>query len=408
MLVVVGLAVDTVHYRAPVAQDSCGYLNKVILPVLRRTIGSVVRCSLTEPFIKTTKVRPKPCLKSDFFCACSEMWCGEFAGSTYILHFLELFAKQLANGSLNNVSPKKKAVCPVVNVGREPMQPHKGTLRRNDMALAIPTSSAALQASASASTASAEMEAAMTRISTGKRINSSADDAAGTAIVSRLTAEIATTEQSIRNALDGQALIDTSEGAHKEIENILQRMREIAVQSANDTNNTQDRANLSEEMRNLSEEVDRIATVTTWAGSNLLAETASFSFEVGSATGDANTISFDIKSMKASELNIQPVDIGVDTMENSLAAIDNLDAAIAAVNTQRSNLGATSNRLSYTISNLTNISTNLETAKGTIEDADYALETTNLARAQILKQASTAMLAQANADQESVLSLLRG
>jgi len=296
----------------------------------------------------------------------------------------------------------------VVNVGREPMQPHKGTLRRNDMALAIPTSSAALQASASASIASAEMEAAMTRISTGKRINSSADDAAGTAIASRLTAEIATTEQSIRNALDGQALIDTSEGAHKEIENILQRMREIAVQSANDTNNTQDRANLSEEMRNLSEEVDRIATVTTWAGSNLLAETASFSFEVGSATGDANTISFDIKSMKASELNIQPVDIGVDTMENSLAAIDNLDAAIAQVNTQRSNLGATSNRLSYTISNLTNISTNLETAKGTIEDADYALETTNLARAQILKQASTAMLAQANADQESVLSLLRG
>ena len=276
------------------------------------------------------------------------------------------------------------------------------------MALAIPTSSAALQASASASTASAEMEAAMSRISTGKRINSSADDAAGTAIVSRLTAEIATTEQSIRNALDGQALIDTSEGAHKEIENILQRMREIAVQSANDTNNTQDRANLSEEMRNLSEEVDRIATVTAWAGSNLLAETASFSFEVGSATGDANTISFDIKSMKASELNIQPVDIGVDTMENSLAAIDNLDAAIAAVNTQRSNLGATSNRLSYTISNLTNISTNLETAKGTIVDADYALETTNLARAQILKQASTAMLAQANADQESVLSLLRG
>jgi flagellin len=136
--------------------------------------------------------------------------------------------------------------------------------------------------------------------------------------------------------------------------------------------------------------------------------TRSFSFEVGSATGDANTIGFEIKSMKAAELNIQPIDIGVDTMENSLAAIANLDSAIAKVNTQRSNLGATSNRLSYTISNLSNISTNLLTAKGTIEDADYALETTNLARAQILKQASTAMLAQANADQESILSLLRG
>ena len=276
------------------------------------------------------------------------------------------------------------------------------------MALAIPTSSAALQASASASKASADMEISMERIATGKRINSSADDAAGVAITSRLTSEIATTEQAIRNALDGQSLIETSEGAHKEVENILQRMREIAVQSANDTNNAQDRANLSEEMRNLSSEIDRIATVTTWAGQNLMAVTASFSFEVGSATGDANTISFKITSMTASELNIQDGDIGIDTMENSLAAIANIDSAIRDVNTQRSNLGATSNRLTYTISNLTNITTNLIVAKGTIEDADYALETTNLAKNQILKQASTAMLAQANAEQESILALLRG
>ena len=276
------------------------------------------------------------------------------------------------------------------------------------MALAIPTSSAALQASASASKASADMETSMERIASGKRINSSADDAAGVAISSRLTSEIASTEQSIRNALDGQELIDTSEGAHKEIENILQRMREIAVQSANDTNNSQDRANLSEEMRNLSNEIDRIASVTTWAGQNLMAATTSFSFEVGSATGDANTIKFDITSMTAAELNIREGDIGIDTMENSLAAIANIDSAIRDVNTQRSNLGATSNRLSYTISNLTNITTNLITARGTIEEADYALETTNLAKNQILKQASTAMLAQANAEQESILTLLRG
>ena len=276
------------------------------------------------------------------------------------------------------------------------------------MALAIPTSSAALQASASASKASADMETSMERIASGKRINSSADDAAGVAISSRLTSEIASTEQSIRNALDGQALINTSEGAHKEIENILQRMREIAVQSANDTNNSQDRANLSEEMRNLSNEIDRIASVTTWAGQSLMSATASFSFEVGSATGDANTISFEINSMTASELNVRDGDIGIDTMENSLATIANIDAAIRDVNTQRSNLGATSNRLTYTISNLTNITTNLIVAKGTIEDADYALETTNLAKNQILKQASTAMLAQANAEQQSILSLLKG
>ena len=112
--------------------------------------------------------------------------------------------------------------------------------------------------------------------------------------------------------------------------------------------------------------------------------------------------------MTASELNIREGDIGIDTMENSLAAIVNIDSAIRDVNTQRSNLGATSNRLTYTISNLTNITTNLITARGTIEDADYALETTNLAKNQILKQASTAMLAQANAEQESILTLLRG
>merc|ERR1712166_522876 len=145
-------------------------------------------------------------------------------------------------------SPEKKVICAVFDLGGEPLAPQNSILRRNDMALAIPTSSAALQASASASKASADMETSMERIATGKRINSSADDAAGVAISSRLTSEIATTEQSIRNALDGQALIDTSEGAHKEIENILQRMREIALQSANDTNNSQDRANLSEEM----------------------------------------------------------------------------------------------------------------------------------------------------------------
>ena len=255
---------------------------------------------------------------------------------------------------------------------------------------------------------SRNLSRAMEQLSTGKRINGAKDDAAGLSIAQVMTSQIRGLNQAIRNANDGISLAQTAEGAMGEISNILVRMRELAVQSANDTNNAQDRANLSEEMRNLSDEVDRIATVTTWAGSTLMDATRSFSFEVGSATGDANTIGFEIKSMKAAELNIQPIDIGVDTMENSLAAIANLDSAIAKVNTQRSNLGATSNRLSYTISNLTNISTNLLTAKGTIEDADYALETTNLARAQILKQASTAMLAQANADQESILSLLRG
>ena len=133
------------------------------------------------------------------------------------------------------------------------------------MALAIATNNAALRAAASASSVNRDMETSMARLSSGKRINSASDDAAGVAISSRLTSNIRGTDQAIRNSLDGQALIDTAEGAHKEIENILQRMREVAVQAANDTNNAQDRANLQAEMDAMSAEIDRIAETTTWA-----------------------------------------------------------------------------------------------------------------------------------------------
>ena len=134
------------------------------------------------------------------------------------------------------------------------------------MALAIATNNAALQSAAAASSVNRDMETSMARLSTGKRINSARDDAAGVAIASRLSSEIRGTDQAIRNAMDGQALIDTAEGGHKEIENILQRMREVAVQSANDTNDSSDRANLQAEMDALITEINRAASVTTWAG----------------------------------------------------------------------------------------------------------------------------------------------
>jgi flagellin len=278
------------------------------------------------------------------------------------------------------------------------------------MALAIATNNAALNAAASASAVNRDMETSMARLSSGKRINSASDDAAGVAISSRLSAEIRGTDQAIRNSLDGQALIDTAEGAHKEIENILQRMREVAVQSNNDTNNAQDRANLQAEMNAMATEIDRIAGTTTWAGTNLMdATTSSFSFQVGSATGAKNQIAVTIKTMNAAGLTAESGDLTVnDTAAKRLTAIVNVDAAIKAVNDQRSELGAVSNRLNHTVNNLTNISTNLSAAKGGIEDADFALETTNLAKNQILQQASTAMLAQANASKQNVLSLLQG
>jgi flagellin len=278
------------------------------------------------------------------------------------------------------------------------------------MALAIATNNAALNAAASASSVNRDMETSMARLSSGKRINSASDDAAGVAISSRLSAEIRGTDQAIRNSLDGQALIDTAEGAHKEIENILQRMREVAVQGANDTNNSQDRANLQAEMDAMSAEIDRIAGTTTWAGTKLMdAATSSFSFQVGAATGAKNQIAVDIGTMNAAGLDVEKADVDLTTSATSRhSAIATIDNAIKSVNDQRSELGAVSNRLNHTVNNLTNISSNLSAAKGGIEDADFALETTNLAKNQILQQASTAMLAQANASKQNVLSLLQG
>ena len=177
------------------------------------------------------------------------------------------------------------------------------------MALAIATNNAALNAAASASSVNRDMETSMARLSSGKRINSAADDAAGVAISSRLSAEIRGTDQAIRNSLDGQALIDTAEGAHKEIENILQRMREVAVQAANDTNNDQDRANLQAEMDAMITEIDRIAGTTTWAGEKLMESQSGsqFSFQVGSATGLKNQIDVTIDGMGANMLGFSTV-----------------------------------------------------------------------------------------------------
>ena len=257
------------------------------------------------------------------------------------------------------------------------------------MALSIGTNDSAMRASQAASIAARGMEASMERLSTGKRINSASDDAAGVAISSRLSAEVRGTNQSVRNALDGQALIATAEGAHKEIENVLQRMREIAVQAGNDTNNTQDRKNLQAEMDAMVTEIDRISHATTWAGSSLLNgdaagavdTNATFSLQVGSATGTQNQISVSIGSMTAETLNLteattndslvlviadaditaadHTVNGGTTTATgNALEAITLIDTAIKTVNTQRSTLGATTNRLNHTVNNLTNISAN--------------------------------------------------
>jgi flagellin len=502
------------------------------------------------------------------------------------------------------------------------------------MALTVGTNSGALMAQAAASSVNRSMETSMERLSTGKRINSAADDAAGVAIASRLSSEIKGTNQAIRNAMDGQALIDTAEGAHSEVENILQRMRELSVQASNDTNSTLDRTYLQDEMEQLTAEIDRIASTTTWAGTNLLDGTfTSKQFQIGSGSATNHTISTSLKSTSSASLGAHTVEstalankataaatatmtvtdfdlmgpkgskeiavtandsaktiaqsvndqasstgvtatattfvklasvsaaaattmtlngggtataisftlsatsdltamkdainavagstgvtaafdgtskaalilneadgdnititdfaqgtatmtaralkadgttvsavaavtltsggtsdstivtgsfqltadaafsvqdeetgttdtsgatgyfnstatrsstlsavsaIDIGTTSGARTAMKAIDGALRMVSAQRSDLGSVSNRLDSTVSNLTNISTNLAAGKGRIEDADFAAETTNLAKTQILQQASTAMLAQANSSKQNVLSLLQG
>lgn len=289
------------------------------------------------------------------------------------------------------------------------------------MALTVATNSAALMAQAAASSVNKSMETSMARLSSGLRVNSAADDAAGVAIAARLTSEIRGANQAIRNAMDGQAMIDTAEGAHKEVVNLLQRMRELAVQSANDTNSTADRTALDAEFQQLADEIDRIGATASWAGVLLVAgdnpgtsyAATTFKLHVGAKNTSNDSLDVTIKAINLSggTDTVFGADIsGWDIVDNtnSKAAIALLDTAIGNVNTQRATLGSTSNRLDNTVANLTNASTNLQAGLGRIQDADFAAETTNLAKAQILQQASTAMLAQANAAKQNVLSLLQG
>ena len=384
------------------------------------------------------------------------------------------------------------------------------------MPISVNTNVGALTALASANSTNKSLETSMARLASGKRINSAADDAAGMAIASRLTAEIRGTNMAIRNASDGQALVNTADGASAEVVNILQRMRELGNQAANDTNSDQDRTNISSEMGQLKSEINRIANTTSWAGVNLLdgsVPSSGLNIQVGSNTSTYDTMTVAIDSITASELGLSGTaaagvtttslalgihlntgvqasissggtiaiattlaagdatvviakadgttvsftytvtsgqagtstdsmdsvaaslaalinaantglqakastdgtgtiamttgDIDVSSTSSALATVNAIDTALNTVNTQRAMLGATSNRLDSTIANLTNVVTNLEAGKGRIEDADFASESTNMARAQILQQAATAMLAQANSSKQGVLQLLQ-
>lgn len=247
------------------------------------------------------------------------------------------------------------------------------------------------------------------RLSSGLRINSAKDDAAGQAISNRFTSQISGINQASRNANDGISMSQTAEGALNEINNNLQRVRELTVQAKNGTNSGSDLTSIQSEVSARLEEIDRIASKTTFNGINLLDGTAGASGKVSIQVGsnDGDTIEIDLSKAKADTTTLGVKNLDMTTVsasgDTSLATID---AAIAKIDTARSGLGATQNRFESTISNLNNTATNLSSAQSRIQDADYATEVSNMSRAQILQQAGTSVLAQANRSTQNVLSLL--
>jgi len=240
------------------------------------------------------------------------------------------------------------------------------------------------------------LQTSMERLSSGLRINSAKDDAAGQAIANKMTSEIRGLTQAQRNANDGISLAQTAEGALNQVNDNLQRIRELTVQAENGTNSTEDIASIQAEITARTEEIDRVIDEATFNGNDLFdGAGTSFSIQVGSR--DAQAIDVDI----AASGDFRPADTTLGTM--TLAEID---TAIGNVDEARSGLGAIQNRLESAIDNISTTVSNLSAARSRIEDADYAVEVSNMTRAQILQQAGTSVLAQANQVPQSVLSLL--
>ncbi|MBO9695717.1 MAG: flagellin FliC [Sphingopyxis sp.] len=270
----------------------------------------------------------------------------------------------------------------------------------------INTNVSALRAQNNSRVASQMQSQAMERLSSGKRINAAKDDAAGLAIATRMEATTRGLTQAVRNANDGISLAQTADSAAGSISDILVRMRELSVQSANGTNGTTDRAALQTEVAALISQIGDIATRTDFNGNKLLNGSAATGFDIQTGTATGETVNITIADMQAAALGVGALDIS--TAAGASGALATLDTAIQTVATQRANLGAQQNRLTSAVDNLTSTVTNLSESKSRIEDADFSVESTNLAAAGILAQASTAMLAQANQSAQGVMNLLRG
>ena len=260
---------------------------------------------------------------------------------------------------------------------------------------------------------------AMEQLSTGRKINSAADNASGLAITARMTSQIKGLDTAIRNANDAISMISTAEGALDEISNMLQRMRELAVQAGTGTTDSADRTYMNTEFSNLRSEIDRIADNTQWNGRNILDGSAGAStgkstvaFQVGSdykqtistSFGNFNNSTGKLSGLASKVISGTTIASAINMASKSIVEID---VVIGDVSSQRATFGAVSNRLTHAVDNLTNVKTNAEASRSRILDTDYAAATTEMARTQIIQQAGTAMLAQANALPQTVLALLR-
>ena len=279
------------------------------------------------------------------------------------------------------------------------------------MANVINTNTLSLTAQRNASASQGALRTSIERLSSGLRINSAKDDAAGLGIGVRMDSQARGMDVAVRNANDGISLAQTAEGALGKISDMLQRMRELAVQSSNASNTTTDRSSLDNEFQQLTAEITRTMSATKFNGTAIIGSGAGAqTFQVGANNATSDQLSVTTTDMTASSTmtTVTAATSAITTADVSLTAITNIDNALTTINSERTKYGAMQNRFDAVISNLQIGSENQKAAQSRIMDADFAQETARLTRAQILQQASTAMLAQANASPQSVLSLLRG
>lgn len=285
------------------------------------------------------------------------------------------------------------------------------------MAMYINTNVASLNAQRMMTSANSSMDVSYARLASGKRINSAKDDAAGLQISDRLTSQINGLDQGNRNANDGISVAQTAEGSMDEVTSMLQRIRTLAQQSANGSNTTADRTALQQEVRQLGKEIKRISTDTTFGGQKLLDGSYKGIFQVGADT--KQTISFQMSvgfalslmattaGATAGVFDVAATAISISDATNAQSVLANVDKLISFVDSKRAELGAAQNRMDSTVRNQSNISQNLSDARSRIQDADFATETANMTKQNILQQAASTILSQANQRPQSALSLLK-